>query len=195
MNFNVQGQEVLVEYSYPWLPSKCLKCEKWGHSFKTCPNKREQGELQDENNVVQAKEVLEEEEKVMESSKLVETNVVILEVTQTETTDTRNEEEKALESSEVVETKDADTDKTEREWLDVTPGKTSRSQNTRVNDLKFGILTNSRFAVLSSEEEEEGEIVEQEKENMRVQKVDQQGSLEELKEKDNCGNRNSHRQF
>lgn len=28
MNFNIQGQEVLVEYSYLWLPTKCPKCDK-----------------------------------------------------------------------------------------------------------------------------------------------------------------------
>ncbi|WZZ29391.1 hypothetical protein YC2023_012792 [Brassica napus] len=40
MNFNIQGQDILVEYSYPRLPSKCLKCGKWGH--KTCPITREE---------------------------------------------------------------------------------------------------------------------------------------------------------
>ncbi|KAF2598636.1 hypothetical protein F2Q68_00008575 [Brassica cretica] len=52
----------------------------------------------------------------------------------------------------------------EREWLDVSPGKACRSPS-RNKELKFGqvaILTNSRFAVLGSEEE--GEIREDEDE-------------------------------
>lgn len=52
----------------------------------------------------------------------------------------------------------------EREWLDVSPGKAFRSPS-RNKELKFGqlaILTNSRFAVLGSEEE--GQIREDEDE-------------------------------
>ncbi|WZZ64877.1 hypothetical protein YC2023_076247 [Brassica napus] len=55
-----------------------------------------------------------------------------------------------------IEEKEEDKEK-EKEWLDVSPGKSSRSP---LKNLKFGqvaILTNSRFSVLSSEEE--GEIV------------------------------------
>ncbi|KAF8050283.1 hypothetical protein N665_2005s0001 [Sinapis alba] len=29
-------KETPVEYSYPWLPSKCINCDKWGHSVKAC---------------------------------------------------------------------------------------------------------------------------------------------------------------
>lgn len=41
LNFNIQGEDVMVEYSYAWLPKKCLKCEKWGHSVKICPLEKE----------------------------------------------------------------------------------------------------------------------------------------------------------
>lgn len=40
LNFNVQGEEVMVEYSYPWLPKKCEKCAKWGHTGKICTTGR-----------------------------------------------------------------------------------------------------------------------------------------------------------
>ncbi|WZZ00920.1 hypothetical protein YC2023_073248 [Brassica napus] len=55
----------------------------------------------------------------------------------------------------------------ENEWLDVSPGKSSRSPTLKTKDLKFGqvsILTNSRFSVLSSAEE--GEITDTEKEEI-----------------------------
>lgn len=29
MNFKVHGEDVLVEYIYPLLPTKCEKCDKW----------------------------------------------------------------------------------------------------------------------------------------------------------------------
>ena len=43
MNFKVQGKEVLVEYIYPWLPTNCEKCDKWGHSGKNYP--KDKGEM------------------------------------------------------------------------------------------------------------------------------------------------------
>lgn len=36
IKFNFHGKETPVEYSYPWLPSKCINCDKWGHSVKAC---------------------------------------------------------------------------------------------------------------------------------------------------------------
>lgn len=30
------GKEALVEFTYPLLPSRCLRCEKWSHVEKTC---------------------------------------------------------------------------------------------------------------------------------------------------------------
>ncbi|KAG2261125.1 hypothetical protein Bca52824_068204 [Brassica carinata] len=42
MKFNIEGEEVMVEYIYPWLPTKCPKCEKWGHTRKRCPQGNEE---------------------------------------------------------------------------------------------------------------------------------------------------------
>lgn len=36
MNFTFQGKEIRVDYTYPWLPTKCPNCKKWGHSEKAC---------------------------------------------------------------------------------------------------------------------------------------------------------------
>lgn len=36
MFFNLLGKEVLVEYSYPWVPDRCTNCLKWGHLEKAC---------------------------------------------------------------------------------------------------------------------------------------------------------------
>lgn len=32
---------MLVEYTYPWLPTKCLKCDKLGYTVKACPLEKE----------------------------------------------------------------------------------------------------------------------------------------------------------
>lgn len=36
MNFNINGKDTLVEYIYPWLPSRCSNYLKWGHLEKAC---------------------------------------------------------------------------------------------------------------------------------------------------------------
>lgn len=46
----------------------------------------------------------------------------------------------------------------EVEWSEITPGKASRSPNTRLKELEYGqvaLLTKSRYSVLSPEDEEE----------------------------------------
>ncbi|CAL9224793.1 unnamed protein product, partial [Arabidopsis halleri] len=34
--FQVRGEEVCVEFEYPWLPQKCGICKKWGHPDDGC---------------------------------------------------------------------------------------------------------------------------------------------------------------
>ncbi|KAF8064721.1 hypothetical protein N665_1171s0002 [Sinapis alba] len=36
MNFTIQGVDTLIDFTYPWLPTKCSSCKKWGHSEKVC---------------------------------------------------------------------------------------------------------------------------------------------------------------
>lgn len=48
MKFNFQGKATQVDFSYPWLPSKCTNCGKWGHTAKACmaPEKKEEGNVE-----------------------------------------------------------------------------------------------------------------------------------------------------
>ena len=65
MNFNIQGQDILVEYTYLGLPSKGIKCGKWGHTPKMClANKCERSEVQTDDEGMR----LEESERVKEKS-------------------------------------------------------------------------------------------------------------------------------
>lgn len=34
IDFTIEGKEFTTEFYYPWLPSRCKMCEKWGHSEK-----------------------------------------------------------------------------------------------------------------------------------------------------------------
>lgn len=86
---------------------------------------------------------------------------------------TEVEEELGLESSALAEAQVETKADEEEEWRDVSPGKSSRSPKSKDNELKFGqvaILTNSRFSVLSAEEEE-GEIVGDASEEGGIQKA------------------------
>lgn len=152
MNFNIMGEDVMVEYGYPRLPTKCLKCDKWGHAVKTCPMEKavqkelEEGEICGENDK-------EEEIGRVEVQKIQEIEIVEngggakhVEV---------SEDVAIQEGDKQVSTKEISQDpEKEKEWLDVSPGKSSRPPTP----LKFGqvsILTKSRFEVLSPMEEQE----------------------------------------
>ncbi|KAG2264143.1 hypothetical protein Bca52824_071222 [Brassica carinata] len=52
MNFNFQGKDTLVEYSYPWLPNKCTYCGKWGHLARVCRGKKIADETMEEEELV-----------------------------------------------------------------------------------------------------------------------------------------------
>lgn len=157
LNFNVQGEEVLVEYSYPWLPKKCEKCGKWGHNEKVCSDKkeglkgkqveREEGEIIEE---VYEKETegCEEREKSQENKK----------------TATPKMGEQGSDLVSVIPTGEKTPKMKNKDdgWADVSPGKASRSPR----ELEFGqvsILTKSRFSVLTPADE--GDPIDEEQQN------------------------------
>lgn len=159
LNFNVQGEDVLVEYSYPWLPKKCLKCGKWGHTEKICKAgggivREKQGDLEDgeikeadnmENKPEERSEDDRQERSNTEKQEVRELELVTEEEQIEENKDSSKEEEKTPER------------KSNEEWAEVSPGKASRSPKA----LEFGqvsILTKSRFSVLTPVDE--GEIPE-----------------------------------
>ncbi|XP_048596160.1 uncharacterized protein LOC125577980 [Brassica napus] len=152
LKFNVQGEEVLVEYSYPWLPKKCEKCEKWVHTEKICSmrgegsrNKQgdlEEGEIRDDS-LEKGKEGSKEKEKDQE-----ETSTEI----QTEKGLTEIQTMEVLDNGIATGENTPEAITKGNEWEDVSPGKASRSPR----ELEFGqvsILTKSRFSVLTPVEE------------------------------------------
>lgn len=159
LNFNFHGKETLVEYTYPWLPSRCSNCNKWGHLAKGCLSEKkksmdveEAGEMEkaaSEDSVVDKGSQTEEHTGLQESVDTVtvtpieDTNMVVV------------EGEKMV--AEIVETETHQ--ENEQGWS--TPKKACRSPD-KTKVLEYGhvsILTNSRFSVLSAMEVE-GEIIE-----------------------------------
>lgn len=43
ITFSKGGSEFTVNYYYPWLPSLCKLCEKWGHNESVCRMKEKGG--------------------------------------------------------------------------------------------------------------------------------------------------------
>ena len=180
MNFNLNGTETLVEYIYPWLPSRCSNCTKWGHLEKAClaprkiPEAQTNTEVEEGEIVVIPSEVVNVEEQNISQEEeapavvqpiqsdvatSVSTEVVIANLS-----DDKTEENTMLREDEMIALK-------EMEWSEVSPGKSSRSpRNTP--DIEQ-LMTTSRFSVLS-QTEEEGEEME---ENGRVESVEEAESV------------------
>lgn len=36
IDFSKNGKEFTIEFHYPWLPSRCNSCDRWGHTEKVC---------------------------------------------------------------------------------------------------------------------------------------------------------------
>ena len=156
MTFSKDGEEFLVEFHYPWLPSRCKHCNKWGHNQKVCILKgknKEKGVLTRSNSKdVNTIEKIEEGQKEIGEMSRNETSEEVS-TCRTEETVKDISMGKEKEVSEVA-------------WALVSPGKAGRSQtnNPKENDSEI-LISTSKYSVLSANEEEEGEIVEKEKEN------------------------------
>lgn len=127
-----EGRDALVEFSYPWLPTRCSVCNKWGHANTACLTKGES------NIGVQGTT----ESPMKDMSATVENTI-----------DTTQERELELPPVEILQ-QDSQEEKEEGEWSVVTPGKSRRSPGIN-KSLEFGqvsILSNSRFSVLSNDE-------------------------------------------
>lgn len=151
IEFTIDGKEFTAEFYYPWLPSRCSLCEKWGHNDKVCVmNKKEkiQGELgsgikggskviRDQN--IQGVDVVKEKNMGSSSAKKsYEVNV---------------SEMKGGEQDIIVKSGG----KNEEDWALVSPDKVGRSSSLVQKQVVE--ISASKFAVLSLEVQEEGEII------------------------------------
>lgn len=136
MNFTSKGKEFTVDFHYPWLPSRCKQCDKWGHVEKMCDKKRkDKGKEVDSGSKSKVKEV-----KNGEANTEVLSEVPMLE-----------EDEKDRSEGKVNHSKER--------WFQVPQGKSGRSQPSTPKSKEAEIqISASKFTVLSTNEEEEGEM-------------------------------------
>lgn len=67
LSISVRGTGETLSVSYPWLPPRCLGCQTWGHTDKSCPKNKKNKE-----EIVDSKSVTEEEEKIAKPADLKE---------------------------------------------------------------------------------------------------------------------------
>ncbi|KAL1209714.1 hypothetical protein V5N11_004868 [Cardamine amara subsp. amara] len=166
MNFATPaGKEAKVEFSYPWLPSRCTRCEKWGHVEKGCLTNGDYLEKKSEELRVM---VVEKVGEVVRDAQL-DVNDSVPKIT--EHVGTTGGGEAIVAVADEVE---------EGEWSTVSPGKSRRSPN-KSSDLKFGqvsILSKSRFSVLEESEQEE-ELLEQNVNDLEGKDLEKEEGVEE----------------
>lgn len=163
------GINANIEFTYPWVPTKCSLCAKWGHNEKECLKKKEEVREKDvgngKENVVPTQSAnMEETMSVPEKStkgKDTEEFDATVEVSVTDSSDLVGDD--AVEQpSEVEEIREeigeaAESGAEVREnWLNVSPGKVGRSAEKK-QDLET-VISPSRFQLLADEEEEEDHI-------------------------------------
>lgn len=171
MNFSKEGKEFTVEFHYPWIPSRCKYCNKWGHGEKVCAAKRKDKE-KDKGGGSNLK--------VKSGSKeAVENKDINVNDTEEVTVEESNLEKENVEENKVDE---KECDPGIKSWAHVSPGKASKSQlKTPLRNVAEIQISASKFSVLSLVEVEEGEINEDMKEN-EEEEVDVDSKMGDLED-------------
>lgn len=150
IKFSKNGKEFVADFHFPWLPTRCNICDKWGHGEKVCTQK-----VKDKEQASPSKDTAREnKEKLVTSQMEVVVNTVVEE--QREEVEVEKEDNTALkEGNETVD--DANN------WARVSPAKVGRSpmrpdQRKYTEDFQ---ISASKVSVLSVEDGEEGEIMEE----------------------------------
>lgn len=191
MSFNFHGKETVVEYTFPWLPSKCSNCDKWGHSVKAClaAPKGLTEETMEKINVVEVDQQIDVEK---------DNGSMELSVEQTKMEGKGQERElvndlvqeahyEGTKNNDVGKYIESETDSVEKGWSEVHPSKASRTPSPKKNSEheQLSILSKTRFSVLSLTEEEDKEddeqkVVEKEEEGEIEDKEDEVNTVEHV---------------
>ena len=174
MSFTSRGEEFTVEFDYPWLLSKCKHCDKWGHSEKVCAMGKKGKEKEiapdlKEDNVSKDGEE-HKEESVGVSAGGVSVGVSAG-VSVGEASPLRGEVQPER-NKEVISDDIGD------DWAKVPQGRIGRSQPSTPKQIGSEIhISSSKYSILSTNEEEEGEIVEEGKEI-----IEEEGNVDVIEE-------------
>ncbi|WZZ71449.1 hypothetical protein YC2023_082819 [Brassica napus] len=212
IKFKWNGKEFVVGFHFPWLPTKCRICDKWGHAEEVCSSKGKETEGRDEIRSV-AEDVRDVSLEILESGKAHQEVVV---------TGSKREDEETHQAVAVVE-KNLEIEMIHKEpekprdevievngeiqkegtnlmerstsdnWYSVSPTKVGRSPvNPFVTQREDSHISASKVSVLSVGDEEEGEIL-QDRELVECDATDmgndEAGQLEEDFINQQCANR------
>ncbi|KAH0922756.1 hypothetical protein HID58_022774, partial [Brassica napus] len=202
-SINVRGSGEVISVSYPWLPPRCLGCQKWGHTDKTCSKNK---------HVKDKTEVAKENEKAAEStgteglqaglvvitenSKPIDIENPVLEVALLATAATSahesstNDSEGKVKDTEVIVrdsvsgkvAEDIEVPEKEEPWLTIPQsspsGKRNNGKSGRGTEIELpSTSSSSRFHLLSTELEE-GEVEVEEEVEEDSSSSDEESSVE-----------------
>ncbi|KAG2310967.1 hypothetical protein Bca4012_025465 [Brassica carinata] len=154
INFSKNGKDFLVDFIYPWLPTRCKLCEKWGHSEKKCLMSKRVVEEGVEEDVLAAKDNVVEKETRKSMEKEAETEVNSGSA-QKRVIQVDAESNRVVEtiSSEEVEEVDIEEGQIIRNWSKVSPDKIGRGSASKSQTLSVEqeeMISSSRFSVLQN---------------------------------------------
>lgn len=66
IDYMIQGEKITVEYTYPWLPPRCVSCGRCGHYETFCKEKRKEKEVEKITTIIEG-----DQSKVVEGDKSV----------------------------------------------------------------------------------------------------------------------------
>lgn len=150
------GVDAQVEFVYPWLPSRCTICSKWGHMEKSCKQK---GKSETQAKVLtidtvkilsRADTILEEKQSVPATVSTKNLNMEEAQVSNTEDPLVENEKGNGKPEDGISSdppTVIGDRVAAEEIWSIVSPAKSGRSTE-KVPDTEKSVGSPSRFAVL-----------------------------------------------
>lgn len=148
--------DVVIKYSYPWLPPRCNCCKKWGHLNNSCLAALVSEKIIDTKSPVEQADLQNASEEKSSAEQAGPQHVPdLLLVAETEEKDVDTPAEEVFEVSKRIETVESDslvpeTNDKDQDWITPT---SSRRSPKRMEELKFGevsLLTNS-YSALSGE--------------------------------------------
>ena len=159
IEFTWGGKEFTAAFYYPWLPSRCNLCEKWGHTDKVCGGLRKREKKVEERD---KREEAQKDKDMEGTGGLVEKSITLVDVV--------SQQEVSVESEGKTTTADrvvpGSVEKIGNDWALVSPDKVGRAQaKTPLKDPGEIQISASKFSVLSVDDEEEGEITEAQEED------------------------------
>lgn len=185
IDFTMGGKEFTAEFYYPWLPSRCIYCEKWGHNEKVCAKRsREQKEGEKTTKDIAGTSAGNSEKKVEKETDEV-SQVVTVESEAREDEVKENEVEVFESASKEVNVTGVngitDSAKADDEWALVAADKNGRAQ-TPQRDAGEVLISASKYSALATEDVEDGEIIGDIEEEMEIEEFSDVLEGEELEE-------------